>query len=87
MRRKTISQTEARRLQKRVAALEDLIAGERRRYGSTWPGGVHVASVNSPDPRLQATVQTARALGHAVVVTEEAGSIKFFALPHPKVPA
>lgn len=83
---KTISQTEARRLQKRVAALEDLITGERRRYASSWPGGVHVATIN-PDTGLHATLSTARILGHAVVVTVEAGSVKFFALPHPKVPA
>lgn len=81
-----ISQTEARRLRRRVDALQDLIAGERRRYASSWPGGVHLASIN-PDPSLHATINTARILGHAVVVTVEAGQVKFFALPHPKVPA
>ncbi len=86
MKRKTISQTEARRLQKRVGVLEDLIASERRRYASSWPGGVHVATIN-PDATLHATLNTARILGHAVVVTVEAGNVKFFALPHPKVPA
>lgn len=82
---KSISQTEARNLRKRVALLEDLVAAERRRYASSWPGGVHLATIN-PDASLHATLNTARILGHAVVVTVETGNVKFFALPHPKVP-
>lgn len=85
MKKKPITQTEARNLRKRVALLEDLVAAERRRYAISWPGGVHLATIN-PDASLHATLNTARILGHAVVVTVEAGNVKFFALPHPKVP-
>lgn len=84
---KIISQTEARRLRKRVAQLEELVTYERRRYSGEWHGGTHVASIHAPDEALRAVVQTARALGHAVVVTTNGGEIRFYALPHPKVPA
>lgn len=86
MKKKPITQREARRLQRRVELLEELIRSERSRYSAMWPGGVHLATIN-PDASLHATVNTARVLGHAVVCTVEAGRIKFFALPHPSVPA
>jgi hypothetical protein len=86
MMRKTISQTEARRLQKRVAQLEALVAGERRRYGGEYHGGTHVATLNSVGDYLLGTIKTARALGHAVMVTADGTQVFFYALPHPKVP-
>jgi len=83
---KPISQKEALRLRKRVKQLEDLLQGERRRYSSDWPGGVHVASTFNASESVRTAIGTARVLGHAVVVTVEGGTLKFFALPHPKVP-
>lgn len=82
----TISQTEARRLRKRVAALESLVAGERRRYGGEYHGGTHVATLSNVGDYLLGTIKTARALGHAVMVTADGQQVFFFALPHPKVP-
>lgn len=86
MKRKTISQTEARRLRKRVGQLEEMIAYQRRRYATRWPGGVHVATIH-PDTVLHAKLSTAAALDHAIVAVVEGATIRFFALPHPKVPA
>lgn len=83
---KPISQKEARRLRKRVEALESLVRMERLRYASSFPGGVHIATIHYPG-EARTAVGTARMLGHAVVCTIEAGTIKLFALPHPQVPA
>lgn len=84
---KPISQKEARRLKARVRQLEIILEEQRRRWGQYWPGGTNITSLSAPDPRLLTAIETARLLGHAVVVTVESGRIYFYALPHPQVPA
>jgi hypothetical protein len=82
---KRISQREARQLRKRVAALE--VAEERRRrvWSQEWTGGVNIATAVE-DVATATAVRTARKLGHAVVVLGDDGNtVRFMALPHPKV--
>lgn len=84
---KPISQKEARRLKARVRQLEIILEEQRHRWGQHWPGGKNIATSVTPDTRLVASIETARLLGHAVVVTVMDGRIYFYALPHPQVPA
>lgn len=86
MNKKTISQTEARRLSKRVDYLEDILRRQSRRHGSDWPGGqVIVTSEVGSTSVLAIAVRTARTLGHGVVVVEQNGTLTYRALPHPEV--
>jgi hypothetical protein len=81
-----ISQREARRLRKRVAELEAGIRQQRAAYSQTWIGGVDIGRHEFTGYYLPAIVRTARRLGHAVVaVGDETDTIRFIALPHPKV--
>ncbi len=75
-----ISQREAKRLQKRVRELE--AQEERRRcvWSSDWPGGVNIATLD-PSGDLKARIEVARKLFHAVVVTQDGGLLRFYALP------
>lgn len=85
MSRTVISQTEARRLRKRVDALEDVLRRQARRYGSDWPGGQVIASYESGNTGVLAiAIRTARTLGHGVAVVESNGTLTFRALPHPE---
>ena len=62
-----ISQREARRLRKRVAELEQADAGRRNRWAADYPGGVNIDTIAVTETEWH-VVQTARLLGHAVVV-------------------
>lgn len=86
MSKTTISQTEARRLRKRVDYLEDILRRQARRHGSDWPGGQVICTQESGNTSVLAiAIRTARILGHGVVVVEQNGSITYRALPHPEV--
>lgn len=83
-----ISQREARRLRNRVTDLESQIQGQRRVWSQDYlPGGVDIANVVwLPSDSQVVAIRTARKLGHAVVaVGNDTGTIRFIALPHPKV--
>lgn len=80
--RAKISQREARRLQKRVAELENIENERRSRWTNKYPGGVNIGSTAAAGPLIHAALTTARKLDHAIVVTtEDDGHINFFALP------
>jgi hypothetical protein len=85
---KLISQREARRLRKRVTILEDIIERQRRDYSQDWFGGVDIGRYEFTTVAIPEIVRTARRLGHAVVaVGDDTDTIRFIALPHPKVSA
>lgn len=81
--RKQISQREARELRRRVAELEM----ERVQMFADWvrdyPNGVHIASIRDAPVTVitVAKINTARRLGHAVVVTDSGDELRFYALP------
>ena len=82
---KPISQREARRFKKRVQGLETQLDDQRRRWGAKYVGGVYLGSLTRDRDWFSGRVESARMLGHAVVVTEESdGKLNFFALPLPK---
>jgi hypothetical protein len=88
MKRKAITQREARALRKRVQQLEGMIERERSAWASEFPGGTHLGRISwdGADHRASAAY-TARRLGHAVVVVaSSARQLELYALPHPKVP-
>ncbi len=77
-----ISQREARRLRKRVDALESADRVRRNRWAATYPGGTHIATMAAVDlPKSLSAVETARNLQHAVVVTTDGNNVLFYALP------
>ncbi len=83
-----ISQREARRNLKRLTALEGELEGQRRRWASEYLGGVQIAATawDSASASVPTSIRTARALGHAVVaIGDDSGTVRFVALPHPKV--
>lgn len=82
-----ISQTEARRLKRRVAQLESVLEEQARRWAATYIGGVTIATQTYNDSRdfLPAVVHNSRQLGHAVVVVCDDSTLRYVALPHPKV--
>ena len=64
----TISQREARRLQKRVDELESVILRQKNRWSSDWsPGWVSIETLVLT-PESYAKVTTARVLGHALIL-------------------
>lgn len=67
MSRRVISQREARRLQKRVSELEQAEFLRTRTWASEYPGGVNIDTINV-NATEWAICNTARRLGHAVVV-------------------
>jgi hypothetical protein len=82
-----ISQREARRLQKRVDELEQIINDQHRSWSSSYPGGTHIGNITPTcaDPKIQ--IATARRLGHAVVVINDSqGALMLYALPLPAQP-
>lgn len=86
MKRGTISQREAHRLQRQVARLENQIETQRNSYAQVWPGGVHLASIALNSAEF-ATVKTARRLGHACVATcPNRDILDLYALPLPGEP-
>lgn len=75
-----ISQREARRLRKQVAAFEELEMRRLRSWASEWPTGVEITNaVYDQTGAIPTAIRTARKLGHAVVVVENAGALRFVA--------
>lgn len=69
-----ISQREARRLQKRVQALEKILSDQRKSYAADWGyDWVNIESLNLFEVSF-AKVNTARRLGHAVIVLPGEGT-------------
>lgn len=86
MAKKVISQREARRLRKRVDTLESVLTNQRRSYGQEWVGGVDIGRFTFSTSFHADVIRTARRLGHAVVaVGDDTDTVRFIALPHPKV--
>ena len=85
-RSRTITQAEARRLQQRVAQLEDDEERRRAAWVQDYPDGVNIATLSSAssDDRVPTSIRTARKLGHAVVVCDDGNRLLFYALPLPK---
>ena len=65
---KKISQREALRLRKRVAEFERIERARHERWGSTYPGGVHIATIPIA-PEAWNRCDVARTLDHTLVVT------------------
>lgn len=88
MKRKTISQADARRLKARVHQLEGILDDQRNCYLREYPGGVHIGTIELSEMRqLLGSVWTARKLDHAVVVSVDGTRIQLYALQQPKAPA
>lgn len=69
MKRKAITQREARAMRKRVSELEGVLEGQRNAWVRDWFGGTHIASFETAqDDDRFAAIFTARRLGHAVVL-------------------
>lgn len=86
--RSKISQREAYRLKKEVAELRLTLNNMRNRYAAEVVGGTHLGRINGRSRDwLAGRIEAARALGHGVVVTSPDcdGSLRFFALPLPKL--
>lgn len=79
----TISQREARRLRKKVAAMERLERDRNSAWSQEWPMGKHIGRVQlSADSFIVGAVKTARLLGHAVVCSvNDGGMVNFHAMP------
>lgn len=81
MNAKTISQREARALQRRVDLLQDIEERRRNEWVRQYPGGIHIASVVVSDVDA-AKLRIARKLEHAVVAVNGNGNeLLFYALP------
>jgi hypothetical protein len=79
-----ISQREARRLRRRVEALEEAIRRQRRLWSQEHPGGTQIRSVEGT-PETIAVLRTAAMLRHAIVVVTDTQThtMRFVALPLP----
>jgi hypothetical protein len=77
--RTKISQTEARRLARRVKALESQLADAKRQY---WPNmeGTHIATVNLGAETALTAIRTAARLGYGVRVQLNGPSAEFIAI-------
>jgi hypothetical protein len=77
---KAISQREARRLQKEVRGLKTTLADLYRTWGRDYPG-VHILSLDKGDSvgiEDLKTIETARRLGHPVIVTHDGTRLLFY---------
>ena len=84
----TISQREAGRLKKRVERLEGIIKSQRNKWAADYPGGTHLGTITRDRDWFSGRIESARLLGHAVVVIEQSdGVMRFYALPLPIEPA
>ena len=82
---KPISQRQAREYRRRANELEDQLDSQRRRWNAEYVGGTHLGTLTYERDWFIGRIESARMLGHAVVVTEEGdGKLKFYALPHAK---
>lgn len=83
----TISQREARKLQKRVRELEQRENSRFARWSSDYVGGTNICTQHvEVNGLVHVAIKTARILKHAVIVTtDDAGRVYFYALPAPSV--
>lgn len=72
-----MSQREARRWKQRALALEQARNANLRAWASEWVGGVCIGSY-APTESVVVAVETARKLGHPVVVTTSQGKLQFW---------
>ena len=79
--RAKISQREARRLKRQVEELMEREESRLSRWTSDWPGGVCLGSMPRERDWLSGRIEASRMLGHAVVVLEKDGTLKFYAVP------
>lgn len=75
--RRHISQREAHQLKNRVQKLENILKDQRNAWTRGWPGGADLGSIVLPD-RLAGSVEAARRLEHAVVVTLSGSQASFY---------
>ena len=64
---KPISQSEARRLRRRVRELEDLEQRRLNHWKPEWPDGTHLITMTGVSDATSATIDTALKLKHYVV--------------------
>lgn len=78
-----VSQREARRLRKQVAAFEKAEHDRRYAWAKEWPGGTDIGRTQlGGESKLLGSILTARKLNHAVVaVADTDGTVYFMALP------
>jgi hypothetical protein len=77
-----ISQREARRLEKRVYELEQERNNQRRSWCRDYSGGINLGFLARERDWLSGRIESARMLGHAIVVIESSdGTLNFYALP------
>lgn len=75
-----ISQTEARKLRRRVEELERMRRTMFARYGTDFEG-THIGYMSlSRDNSTVVSIRTARALGYGIAVTESGGELNFYAI-------
>lgn len=80
-----ISQREARRLKAENKRLAAILEAQKRWWAQEWPEGIHIAGIANVGPDAMSAINTARKLGHAVVVWTNVGRVEFCALPIPDV--
>jgi hypothetical protein len=81
MSRKPISQRETRSLKLRVHELESLEERRRNAWANSYPGGTHIATIETTDVN-KATIHTAKLLGHATVLVRASDArLHVYALP------
>lgn len=83
MKRKAISQREARALRRRVEELERQEEQRRNAWAREYPGGVLIATstFGSATEFPPAVIKNSRKLGHAVVVYADGNLVRYYALP------
>ena len=78
--RKHISQREARRLQKRVAALKEQERVRMSRYRAEYPGGVHILTLGL-DAEGRGRLYGASVMGAAFVAKLDGSEVRIYAIP------
>lgn len=82
---KKYTQSEARRLAKQVDGLISILNQQKNNWTSEWPEGIKITEMPIGDQRMLGAIETARKLGHAVVVTVYGQMLMFHACELPRV--
>ena len=85
--RRRFSQREAKRLLRRAEDAERVIENQRRFWSQEYLGATEIQRCQWESlAAIPVAIRTARKLNHAVVcIGEDDGTVRFMALPHPKV--